>query len=55
MHNFLKGKTVYGRGKITGKCTVIKDYSKINSFKDDILIVPSLLPKHNKIYLKGGE
>lgn len=47
----LKGRTVWGRGKVIGICQVITNYDEIQNLKEgSILITPSTLPKYNHIY-----
>jgi phosphohistidine swiveling domain-containing protein len=51
--NQILGKTVFGTGKIIGKCRVITDYNQIEHFQDGILVTPSTLPKYNHIYQRA--
>ncbi|MSU54351.1 MAG: hypothetical protein EXS48_00725 [Candidatus Staskawiczbacteria bacterium] len=50
----IKGKTVFGTGKVIGKCHVISDYDTIEELKEgEILVVPSTLPKYNNVYKRA--
>ena len=50
----VKGKTVFGTGKVTGKCRVIIDYDKIEDLEEgEILVAPSTLPKYNNVYKRA--
>lgn len=53
-NNEIKGKTVFGTGKVTGKCHVITDYDKTEELQEgEILVAPSTLPKYNHIYKRA--
>ncbi len=52
--NEIFGKAVYGKGKISGVCQVITDYTKVDSLEDGkILVTPSTLPKYNSVYKRA--
>ena len=54
INNEIKGKTVFGSGKVTGKCHIITDYDKIEDLQEgEILVVPSTLPKYNNVYKRA--